>query len=181
MKKLKTFLSVLFILFLASKANGQTFTQTFIDKCSGEVKVATTTYVNGNAVVSFYNQVKVFTPTEVQSGALKMWLQATYIAYSTTGCPTNVVVQQTVQQTVNQAVNQAASQAATQAASQAASSAASSAASQAASSAASSAASGAASSAASSAATSVVVPPPPPPTTPPPTASTPPPAQSLMN
>jgi ribosomal protein L12E/L44/L45/RPP1/RPP2 len=121
LKKLKIFLSALFILFLASKANGQTFTQTFIDKCSGEVKVATTTYVNGNAVVSFYNQVKVFTPTEVQSGALKMWLQATYVAYSTTGCPTNIVVQQTVQQTVNQAVQQAASAAATQAAAAAAS------------------------------------------------------------
>ena len=75
MKKLRALLSVLFIFCLASKANGQTYTQTFIDKCSGEVKVATTTYVNGNAVVSFYNQVKVFTPEEVQSGALQLWLQ----------------------------------------------------------------------------------------------------------
>ena len=179
MKKLRILLSVLFISLLASKANGQTFTQTFIDKCSGEVKVATTNYVNGNAVVSFYNQVRVFSPAEVQSGVLQMWLQTTYAAYSAIGCPTNIVVQQTVQQTVNQAVQQAASAAATQAASQAASSAASSAASTAASNAASSSASSAASGAASSAASSAATPPPTP-TTPPPaqSSSTPPPAQS---
>ena len=47
---------ILVIILFANKANGQTYTQTFIDKCTGEVKVATTTYINGNAVVSFYNQ-----------------------------------------------------------------------------------------------------------------------------
>ena len=41
-------------LLFAQKANGQVYTQTFIDKCTGETKIATTTYINGNAVVSFY-------------------------------------------------------------------------------------------------------------------------------
>lgn len=131
-------------------------TQTFIDKCSGELKIATTTYINGNAVVLFYNQMKSFTPAQVQSGELQAWLQQTYLTYNSMGCPTNTVVQQTVQQTVNQAVQQAASAAASQAAN--------------------SAASGAASSAASSAAAVAVPPPVAPPAAPP--AATPPPAQS---
>ena len=128
---------MLFIFCLAFKANGQTFTQTFVDKCSGQLKVATTTYVNGSAYVSFYDQMRVFSPAEVTSGAMQIWLQSVYVTYSTVGCPQNVVVQQTVQQTVNQAVAAAAQQAATQAASAAAAQAASTAASQAASSAAS--------------------------------------------
>ena len=88
-------------------AIGQTYTQTYKDKCSGEIKVATTTMVNGYATVSFYNQVRVFSPLEVQSGAAQLWISATYTAYNTTGCPTNVVVQQTVQATVQQATSQA--------------------------------------------------------------------------
>ena len=90
--------------------------QTYIDKCSGEVKIATITYVNGNAFVSFYDQVKTFTPLEVQAGAMQSWLQATYIAYNSRACPTNIVVQQTVQQTVTQATQAAASAAASAAA-----------------------------------------------------------------
>jgi hypothetical protein len=137
---MKKFL-LLFFLFIGYSLNGQVvMTQTFIDKCSGELKIATTTYVNGNAVVLFYNQIKTFTPAQVQSGELQIWLQQTYLAYNSTGCPTNIVVQQTVQQTVNQAVQQAASAAATQAASAAANQAASTAASTAASSTASTAA-----------------------------------------
>lgn len=149
MKKiLLGFILVLFCQFV----NGQTYTQTYVDKCSGEIKVATTTYTNGYATVSFYNQVKTFTPLEVQSGAVQIWLNATYAAYSTMACPTNQVVQQTVTQAVSQATSQAASAAAS-AASSAASSAAA-AASSSASSAASSSASAAASSSASAASSS---------------------------
>jgi len=144
---MKKFL-LLFFLFIGYSLNGQVvMTQTFIDKCSGELKIATTTYVNGNAVVLFYNQIKTFTPAQVQSGELQIWLQQTYLAYNSTGCPTNIVVQQTVQQTVNQAVQQAASAAATQAASAAANQAATTAASTAASSTASTAATSATSTA----------------------------------
>lgn len=155
MKALKSFLFSVFIFCLAWKANGQTtYTQSYVDKCSGELKLVNTTFVNGNAVVSFYNQIKVFTPLEVQSGIVQTWLNGVYAAYSAMGCPTNVVVQQTVNQTVNQATSQAASAAASTASS-------------AASSAASSSASSAASSSASSAASSTT-------SAPPPTSSSPP-------
>jgi len=132
------------------KVNGQTYTQSYVDKCTGEIKLVTTSYVNGNAIVSFYNQVKTFTPAEVQSGLVQTWLNGVYAQYSTMACPTNQVVQQTVQNTVSQAVSSAASSAASTAASSAASSAAS-ASSSAASSAASSSANTTASSTSSSA------------------------------
>ncbi len=161
MKKWVVGIIVLFL--FAFKANGQTYTQTFIDKCTGEKKVATTTIINGHATVSFYNQIRTFTPLEVQTGVVQTWLFTTKATYEALTCPVinNPVVQQAVANT------------ATQAAANAASSAASSAASAAASSSASAAASSSASSAAASSAAST-----PPPTTPPPSngSSTPPPA-----
>ena len=142
---------------VSTKVCAQTYTQTFIDKCTGEKKVATTTMINGNAHVSFYNQVATFTPLEVQTGVLQAWLITTKTTYESLTCPVinNPVVQQAVANAAAQAASNAASQAASSAASQAASSSASSAASSSASSA-----------AASSAAAST-----PPPTTPPPTSS----------
>ena len=109
MKKWIVTLTILIVTILtANKAESQTYTQTFIDKCTGEVKIATTTYINGNAMVSFYNEVKTFTPIEVQTGVLQLWLNTTYAKYSTMACPTNQVVTQTVQATVNQAASSAA-------------------------------------------------------------------------
>ena len=106
---------ILFILFfiLPFISKGQiVYTQTFIDKCTGEVKIATTTYVNGNAVVSFYDQIKTFTPAQVQNGTLQSWLQATYNTYNNKACPVSTVVQQTIQNTVSQAATTAANTAA---------------------------------------------------------------------
>jgi len=68
MKKCAVF--VVFFFVFVSNVYSQTYTQTFIDKCTGEKKVATTTIINGNATVSFYNQVRTFTPIEVQSGVV---------------------------------------------------------------------------------------------------------------
>ena len=133
-------LTIIVIIVFAQTAMGQTHTQTYRDKCTGEIKVATTTITNGFATVSFYNQIRVFSPQEVMAGAVQLWISATYTAYSIMGCPTNAVVQQTVTNAVAQATSQAASSAATQAASNAASNAASSSASTAASGAASGAA-----------------------------------------
>lgn len=129
----KCLISILILLFVY-KVNGQTYTQTYVDKCTGEVKTVTTTYVNGNAVVSFYNQVRTFTPIEVANGTVQTWLNTVFAQYSSMACPTSQVVQQTVQNTVSQAASQAASTAASTAASSSASSAASSSASSAASS-----------------------------------------------
>ena len=90
---MKKWLSLLLVMCLfVFKSNGQTMTQTFVDKCTGEVKVATIQYVNGNAVVSFYNQIKVFTPLEVQSGIMNTWLLSVYNTYANLSCATNPVV-----------------------------------------------------------------------------------------
>lgn len=150
MKKwLVTFILTVILLF-ANQAKGQTYTQTFIDKCTGEKKIATTTYINGSAVVSFYGQVKTFSPFEIQTGALQVWLTQTYALYNSLACP---VSQQSTVIIATTAAN-VATQAATNAASAAASSAASTAASNAASSSASSAASSSASTASTSATSS---------------------------
>ena len=72
MKKWLSTLLILVMFLLASKANGQVYTQTFIDKCTGKTKTATTTYVNGNAVVSFYDQIKTFTSAGISSPGFKL-------------------------------------------------------------------------------------------------------------
>ena len=109
MKKWIVTLTILIVTTLiAEEARSQTYTQTYKDKCTGEIKVATTTMTNGYATVSFYNQVRVFSPQEVMAGAVQLWITATYTAYSTMGCPTSQVVQQTVTNAVAQATSQAA-------------------------------------------------------------------------
>lgn len=121
---MKKWIVLILILFVFSfKSNAQTFTQIFVDKCTGESKVATIQYVNGNAVVSFYNQIRVFTPIEVRGGVMQAWLLGVYNTYANLSCATNPTVQQTVQQATQQATQQAASQAASSSASSAASSA----------------------------------------------------------
>jgi len=65
MKKWLISLLLIILCSFAKVANGQVYTQTFIDKCTGQTKVATTTMVNGNAIVSFYGQIKTFTPAQV--------------------------------------------------------------------------------------------------------------------
>jgi hypothetical protein len=113
----------LFFLFLLSyqKVSGQAMvTQTFIDKCTGETKIATTTFVNGNAVVSFYDQIRTFTTAEVNSGMAQSWLLQVKTSYELITCPVvNPIVTQTVQQTVTQAVSSAASSSVSSAASSA--------------------------------------------------------------
>ena len=94
MKKILFFIFI----FLSIKSFGQTYSQTFIDKCSGEKKIATTTMINGYATVSFYSQVRTFTPLEVQTGIVQTWLMTTKATYEALTCPVinNPVVQQTV-------------------------------------------------------------------------------------
>jgi len=90
----KWLVSILLIVtcLFAKVANGQVYTQTFIDKCTGQTKVATTTMVNGNAIVSFYGQIKTFTPAQVTNGELQAWLQATYVSYNSLACPVSTPV-----------------------------------------------------------------------------------------
>jgi len=107
-------------------AKCQTYTQTFVDKCTGKTVTATTQYINGNAVVSFYNQIKTFTPQQVQIGLLQAWLQATYTSYSTSTCPLSTTTTSIVAQAASSAASSAAASTASSAASSTASSTASS-------------------------------------------------------
>ena len=135
MKKLIIF----FLLTIALKVNGQIFTQTYVDKCTGEIKTVTTTPMgNGMVVVAFYNQIKTFSSTDLTNGTVQTWLNQVYSDYNSRPCPVISVVQQTVTQAVAQQAAAAAASAASSAASASASAAASSSASAAASSSASS-------------------------------------------
>jgi hypothetical protein len=123
-------LLVIFLLIFSVKANSQIFTQTYVDKCTGEIKtVVTTPMGNGMVAVAFYNQIKTFTNVEVTNGTVQAWLNQVYSDYNSRPCPVTNVVQQTIQNTVSQTAATAASQAASSAASSAASAAASSSAS----------------------------------------------------
>jgi hypothetical protein len=71
---------ILFIVFFiwGISAKGQVFTQTFIDRCTGESKVVTANFTNGPTTVAFYNRIRVFTPQEAVNGTLQQWLLETY-------------------------------------------------------------------------------------------------------
>lgn len=74
MKKLLSILAFLFVTY----NYGQTFSQTFVDRCTGEVQVVNANFSNGSAVVAFYDEVKLFTYTEFTNGTLQSWLVAKY-------------------------------------------------------------------------------------------------------
>ena len=67
-------LSILFFLFLTNISYGQTFTQTFVDRCTGEVQVVTANFTTGSAIVAFYNEAKLFTYEQYTNGELHQWL-----------------------------------------------------------------------------------------------------------
>ena len=111
------FKRVLFILLLSliglSGYSQTIFTQTFIDRCTGDVKVVNANFVNGSATVAFYNRVRVFTYQEALNGTLQAWLNETYNWWNTLSpCSTTTQQTQQAQQTA-QAAQQAAQTAAT--------------------------------------------------------------------
>lgn len=85
-------------------AKGQIFTQTFIDRCTGETKIVTANFTNGPTPVAFYNRVRVFTPQEAVNGILQQWLQETYAWWNALSpCSTTTTQTQQAQQTAQQA------------------------------------------------------------------------------
>lgn len=98
-------------MFVGISAHAQVFTQTFIDRCTGEVKVVTANFSTGPTAVAFYNKVRVFTPQEATNGTLQQWLVETYNWWNALS-PCSQAAQQTqqAQQTAQQA-SQAAQQA----------------------------------------------------------------------
>ena len=74
---MKKLLSILFFLCITNFSYSQTFTQTFIDRCTGEVQVVTnlTEFLRS---ASFYNEAKVFTYQQYLNGELQQWLVQKY-------------------------------------------------------------------------------------------------------
>jgi len=108
---------LLFLLFLISCSSlySQNLIQTYVDRCTGEVKVMSVP-MNGSTVIAYYNRSRVFTASDFQNGTLQSWLEETYLWWSSLNpCSTNQAQTTTVQTTVQQTTTQA-TQAATQAA-----------------------------------------------------------------
>ena len=110
----KKLLFILLLSLISLSGYGQTiFTQTFIDRCTGDVKVVNANFVNGSATVAFYNRVRLFTYQEALNGTLQAWLNETYNWWNTLSpCSTTTQQTQQAQQTA-QAAQQAAQTAAT--------------------------------------------------------------------
>ena len=76
---MKKLLFILFFSFITHIGYGQTtFTQTFVDRCTGDVQVVTANFVQGSAVVAFYDEVRTFTYQQYTNGELQQWLAETY-------------------------------------------------------------------------------------------------------
>ena len=99
MKKL--FLILIFS-FITHLGYSQVFTQTFVDRCTGEVQVVTANFSQGSAVISFYNRIKLFTYQEFISGELQKWLAETYAWWNALSpCSTSQVQTTQAQQTAS--------------------------------------------------------------------------------
>lgn len=102
------------ILFFSVFCHGQTVTQTYYDKCTGETKIYNIP-LQGSTVVVYYNRSTIVTFNDVQNGNFQKWLEATYLWWASFNpCSAAQATQTVIQQTSQQAA-QVASQAASQA------------------------------------------------------------------
>ena len=102
------FILLFFFVVVNSYAQTTTFTQTYIDRCTGNVQVVTANFVNGSAVVAFYSKVRTFTYQEFLNGTLHVWLSETYAWWNALSpCSTATTQAQQAQQTAQQATNAA--------------------------------------------------------------------------
>lgn len=107
---MKKLLSILFFSFITHFSYAQTtFTQTFVDRCTGDVQVVTANFVQGSAVVAFYDEVKLFTYQQFLNGQLQQWLIQKYAWWQALS-PCSQATQQTqqAQQTAQTATSVAA-------------------------------------------------------------------------
>lgn len=105
---------ILIILFLIcfSTTFSQSLIQTYVDRCTGEVKVFTIA-LNGNTTIVFYDKTKTITADDVKSGVFKNWLESVYLEWrNLSPCSTNQATSTAAQNTANQAASTAASTAA---------------------------------------------------------------------
>jgi hypothetical protein len=79
LKRLRTYLSILFIICLSWKAEAQTLTHQFTDPCTGKV-----TYFSIPAtgtIIVFYGQSRSFVADDVANGTFSAWINQVYADY----------------------------------------------------------------------------------------------------
>jgi hypothetical protein len=103
---MKKLLTILFFLCITQLSYSQTFTQTFVDRCTGEVQVVTADFTTGSAVVSFYNKVRLFTYQQFVNGELQQWLVQQYAWWQALSpCSSSATQTQNAQNAANNATN----------------------------------------------------------------------------
>lgn len=79
-KRLKTFLSILFILFLSLRAEAQNVVYQFVDPCTKEITNFSIP-IQGGTTIYFYGKSASFTAQDVASGAFATWVNQAYSDY----------------------------------------------------------------------------------------------------
>jgi hypothetical protein len=98
-----------FLLFNTTLTYSQSLIQTWTDRCTGEVKTFSIS-MTGYTTVVFYDKVKQFTAADVQSGALRIWMEETYYWWSQLSpCSTNQATSTAAQNTASQTASTASS------------------------------------------------------------------------
>ena len=99
----------LIVLLFSASAYSQVLTQTFTDRCTGQVKTVQI-QMQGTTTVAFYNQVQTFTAQDFYSGAVKAWMEKTYAWwYNLSPCSTAQTTQTTATTSTNTANNSSSS------------------------------------------------------------------------
>ncbi len=103
---MRKLLSILLFLCITQFSYSQTFTQTFVDRCTGEVQVVTANFTSGSAIVAFYNEAKLFTYEQYTNGELHQWLVQKYAWWAALSpCSTAQTNATNAQNTANNATN----------------------------------------------------------------------------
>jgi hypothetical protein len=92
------------MLLLLGSAFGQTVTQTYTDRCTGEVHIF---QINsqGSTTIVFYNRAKSFISNDIVTGVFKNWLEETYILWRNLNpCSVNQAMVTTAIQTTQQII-----------------------------------------------------------------------------
>lgn len=79
----KKILTILILFMIGLGVNAQSFSYSYIDPCTKEVKNISITGQNGNSpiVMNYYGQVRVFSLTELQNGSFDNWANSVYNNY----------------------------------------------------------------------------------------------------
>ena len=95
---------VIFLLFPIS-IYSQVLTQTFADRCTGQIKTVQIK-MEGTTTVAFYNKVRTFTANDFYNGTVRKWMEETYAWwYNLSPCSTAQTTQTTATTTTNTTSN----------------------------------------------------------------------------